>query len=62
MNAQNRRRCSRNPTPGRPGDLSFARNARSDRRRPATATSVQVLRRPFESTYEFRVIDAAERG
>ena len=51
MDAQNRRRFSRSPTPGRPGDLSFARKARSDRRRPAIATSVQVLRRPLESTH-----------
>ena len=49
MNAQNRRRYSRSPTPGRPGDPSFARNARSDRRRPAIATSVQVLQQPCES-------------
>jgi hypothetical protein len=32
INAQNRRRCSCIPTPGRPGDLSFARKLRSERR------------------------------
>ena len=51
MNAQNRRRCSRNPTPGRPGDLNLPRKARSDHRRPAIAPPpVPVLRRPVEPT------------
>ncbi len=37
-------------TPGRPGDLSFLRRARSERRRPAIAPSLKVLRRSVEST------------
>ena len=48
---QNRRRSSRRATPGRPGDINLSRNARSDRRRPAIATSPRsVLRRPIEFT------------
>ena len=51
MNAQNRRRASRDATPGRPGDLNLPRRTRSERRRPAIATpSVKPLRRPLEST------------
>jgi len=51
MNAQNHRRCACRATGGRPGDLSLPRKARSERRRPAIATSsAQVLRRPLEPT------------
>ena len=51
--AQNRRRFSRCPTPGRPGDPgNTARSARSERRLPVliATPSVKVLRRPLEST------------
>ena len=53
--AQNRRRSSRRPTGGRPGDRSVARPARSERRlRVVIATSsVEVLRRPLESAGEW---------
>src|SRR5712691_9430982 len=49
--AQNRRRSSRRPTEGRPGDRNLARPARSERRlRVIIATpSAEVLRRPLES-------------
>ena len=49
---QNRRRSSRRATPGRPGDRNRPRNARSERRLrvPIATPSVEVLRRPFEST------------
>ena len=40
MNAQNRRRCACRATGGRPGDLSLLRKARSERRRPAIATTL----------------------
>src|SRR3984893_4567079 len=50
INAQKRSRSSRRAIPGRPGDLSLSRNARSDRRLPAIATFLPVvLRRPFDS-------------
>src|SRR4051812_23668196 len=41
MNPQNRRRFSRDATPGQPGDRSLSRRARSDRRRPAIATPLR---------------------
>lgn len=51
INIQNRRRCSRRATGGRPGDLSLPRSARSERRRPAIATALRrLLRRPLDST------------
>ena len=50
INAQNRRRCSRHATRGRPGDRSLSRSARSERHRPAIAPpSMPVLRRTIES-------------
>jgi hypothetical protein len=49
INTQKRRRCSCCATGGRPDELSFPRNARSDRRRPAIQHSSRVLRRPIES-------------
>ena len=61
MNAQNRRRSSRRAIGGRPGDLSLPRKTRSERRRPAIASSLlQVLRRPFEST-QYVCIKYSER-
>jgi hypothetical protein len=39
INVQKRRRSSRRATPGRPGEGDFARKARSERRRPAIATT-----------------------
>src|ERR1700680_4478855 len=53
MASQNRRRCSRWPTGGRPGDRNLARPARSDRRFPVLVMahrSAAVLQRPIEST------------
>jgi hypothetical protein len=67
--AQNRSRCSRRATPGRPGDRNTLRNARSERRfRGFIATpSVKVLRRPPESARygsisEMAAAEKIERG
>ena len=42
INVQKRRRSSRRATPGRPGEGDFARKARSERRRPAIATTLRL--------------------
>ena len=42
INAQKHRRSSRRATPGRPGEGHFARKARSERRRPAIATTLRT--------------------
>src|SRR3954452_3692174 len=49
--AQNRRRCSRRPTDGRPGDRIASRPARSDARfcLPIATPRDRVLRPPLES-------------
>jgi transposase InsO family protein len=60
INTQKRRRCSCCATGGRPGELSFPRNARSDRRRPAIQHSSRVLRRPIESA-QYIAIKYTER-
>jgi transposase InsO family protein len=61
MAAQNRRRSSRRPTGGRPGERNFRRPERSARRRfglVITTSSARVLQRPIESTqftsYEYQ--------
>jgi hypothetical protein len=52
IDAQNRRRSSRRATPGQPGERVTARSAQSDRRFrvPIATPSVELLRRPPEST------------